>query len=205
LGRRSGKTESILEAKGSTDPAIYLYLDPPFSYLSLSLSLLSPQRSSTVLAADRRAAFGTFGQIAVGAAVFAGLPQVASADGAVSAGTITKAKAVYGARIYALKKAVDAGDFEAIAADKAAFVLFNSGAYPNVKTKPMKAEAIKGTNAIFAAMKAGDKAACKTAYTKYVADNGIKPFPVVDVATGQGYSGDFDYRVRTSAAAIYQR
>ena len=35
---------------------------------------------------DRRAAFG---QIAIGAAVVAGVPQLAAADGAVSAATIT--------------------------------------------------------------------------------------------------------------------
>jgi hypothetical protein len=28
--------------------------------------------------------------------------------------------------------------------------------------------------------------------------------PVVDVKDGQGYSGDFDYRRKTSAGAIYQ-
>jgi hypothetical protein len=151
---------------------------------------------------DRRAAFG---QIAVGAAVFAGLPQVASADGASSNGTIQKARFIYGGRISNLKKAVEAGDFDAVAAEKAAFVLFNSGAYPGAKRKDSKSDAIKSTNDIFAAIRAKDKSALNKAYSTYVTSNNIKPFPVVDSKDGQGYSGDFDYRVRTSAAAIYQR
>ena len=43
------------------------------------------------------------------------------------------------------------GDFAAVADEKNAFVLFNSGAYPAIKDKSKKAEAIAGTNAIFAA------------------------------------------------------
>jgi hypothetical protein len=169
------------------------------SFLRFDVFLSSPQRSSTTLAAevDRRAAFG---QIAVGAAVFAGLPQVASADGAVSKGTIQKARFVYGGRVYNLKKAVEAGDFDAVASEKNAFVLFNSGAYPGAKFKADKSEAIKGTNDIFAAIRNKDKSALKDAYSRYVASNGITAIPVVDSNSGQGYSGDFDYRVRTSAA-----
>jgi Photosystem II Psb31 protein len=150
---------------------------------------------------DRRAAFGA---IAAGAVV-AAAPQLASADGAVSAATVTKAKAVYGSRIADLKQAVDAGDFGAVAAERSAFVLFNSGAYPSSKDKDSKNAAIAGTNDIFKAVKAGDKGALKSAYSKYVAANGIKPFPKVSSATGQGYSSDYDYRRRTSAGAIYVR
>ena len=72
---------------------------------------------------DRRAAFGA---IAAGAAVVAA-PQLASADGAVSAATINKAKTVYGARIYDLKSAVDAGNFDAVASEKNAFILYGFG------------------------------------------------------------------------------
>lgn len=150
---------------------------------------------------DRRAAFGA---IAVGAAAVAA-PQLANADGAVSSGTVLKAKTVYGSRIANLKKAVDAGDFGAVAAERSAFVLFNSGAYPSAKTKAAKNAAIAGTNAIFSAVKAGDKAALKSAYTAYVSANGIKDFPKVSSSSGQGYSSDFDYRRLTSAGAIYVR
>ena len=146
---------------------------------------------------DRRAAFG---QIAVGAAVVAGVPQIAAADGAVSAATIGRARGIYGDRIASLKAAVDKGDFAAVAAEKNAFILFNSGAYPRVVDKEAKKAAIKATNEIFAAVKAGDAKGLKSAYSSYVASNGIKPLPEVTNKTGQSYSGDYDYRVRTKAA-----
>jgi len=145
---------------------------------------------------ERRTAFG---QIAAGAAVVAGLPQIASADGAVSAATIQRAKVVYGGRIADLKSAVEKGDFEAVAAEKNAFVLFNSGAYPRAKDKPLKKSAIAQTNAIFAAIRSGDKAALKDAYGKYVSSNEIRPFPAIDLKYGQGYSTDFDFKSRTKA------
>jgi hypothetical protein len=146
---------------------------------------------------DRRAAFG---QIAVSAALLAGLPQVASADGASSNGTIQKARFIYGGRVANLEKAVQAGDFDAVAAEKSAFVLFNSGAYPGAKRKDAKNAAIKSTNDIFSAIRAKDKSALTSAYKTYVVSNKIVATPVVDPNSGQGYSGDFDYRVRTSAA-----
>lgn len=151
---------------------------------------------------DRRAAFG---QIAGAAAAVAAFPQLANADGAVSVATVGRARGIYGDRIAALKSAVDKGDFDAVVAEKGAFVLFNSGVYPTAKDKALKKAAIEGTNAIFKAVKAGDKAALKSAYSSYVAANDIKPLPAVDPNKGQGYSGDFDYRVRTQAAAIYVR
>lgn len=151
---------------------------------------------------DRRAAFGA---IAGAAAVVVAAPQFANADGAVSAATVTKSKTVYGGRIAALKSAVDAGNFDAVAEEKSAFILFNSGAYPTAKSKALKKEAVAATNAIFTAVKSQDKAALKDAYNKYVAANGIKDFPKVSASTGQGYSSDFDYRRRSPAGAIYVR
>lgn len=146
-------------------------------------------------AVDRRAAFG---QIAAGtAAVVAGFPQLASADGAISSATIQRSRTLYGGRIADLKTAVDKGDVSAIAAEKNAFILFNSGAYPRIVDKNAKKEAIAGTNAIFAAIRKGDKAAVKDAYNKYVAANDIKPIP--DGSKGQGYSSDFDYKTRSKA------
>lgn len=150
---------------------------------------------------DRRAAFG---QIAVGAAVVAGLPQFAAADGAVSAATIARAKFTHGSKIAALKSAVEKGDLEAVAAEKNSFILFNSGAYPTAKDKELKKAAIADTNAIFAAVRSGDKSALKSAYSKYVAANKIKPAPAVSNKNGQGYSGDFDYKVRTSAGYVFE-
>ena len=148
-------------------------------------------------AVDRRAAFG---QIATAAAVVALVPGAAQADGAVSSSTKTKAKVKYGARIADLKSAVAAGDFDAVAAEKNAFILFNSGVYPTAKDKASKAEAIKGTNAIFSAIRSKDKGALKSAYDSYVASNSITPLPVMDSAQGQSYASDFSYLGRTPAA-----
>ena len=144
---------------------------------------------------DRRAAFG---QIATAGAVLAGVPAMASADGAASIATMERARVKYGSRIAALQSAVDAGNFSAIADDKAAFILFNSGAYAANKAK--KNAAIAGTNAIFAAIRSGDKAAVKAAYGNYVTENNIKDIGSVSSNDGQGYSSDFDYRVKTPAA-----
>ena len=151
---------------------------------------------------DRRAAFGA---IAGAAAVVGTAPQLAFADGAVSAASIQKARQVYGSRILDLKSAVDSGNFDAIVDEKNAFILFNSGAYPTPKDKAEKAKAVALTNDIFNAVKKGDKGALKTAYGQYVAENDIKSLPSVDASKGQGYSSDFDYRRLTKAGAIYVR
>ncbi len=148
-------------------------------------------------AVDRRAAFG---QIATAAAVVALVPGAAQADGAVSTATKTKAKVVYGGRIADLKSAVAAGDFDAVAAEKNAFILFNSGAYPTAKDKASKAKAIEGTNAIFSAVRSKDKSALKTAYDSYVASNSIKPLPNLSNTQGQSYASDFSYLAKTPAA-----
>jgi len=147
---------------------------------------------------DRRAAAV---QIATGAAVLAGLPSMASADGAKSAQTAFRARGIYGQRIASLEGAVKAGDFSAVAAEKNAFILYNSGA---IKDKAKKAAAIKGTNAIFAAIRSKDAGALKSAYGSYTTANDISNV-VVDMSTGQGYSNDYDYKTRTPMGAIYVR
>jgi hypothetical protein len=120
----------------------------------------------------------------------------------VSAATIARAKFLYGGKIAALKSAVEKGDLEAVAAEKNAFILFNSGAYPTAKDKELKKAAVAATNDIFSAIRSGDKSALKSAYSKYVSANNIKPAPVVDAKKGQGYSGDYDYKVRTTAGYV---
>mmetsp|Transcript_13931 Transcript_13931/g.16930 ORF Transcript_13931/g.16930 Transcript_13931/m.16930 type:complete len:182 (+) Transcript_13931:71-616(+) len=160
----------------------------------------SVERTSSALNMDRRSAFG---QIATASAVLAGVPAIASADGAASAQSEQRARFKYGSRIIALQKAVDSGDFGAIADEKAAFILFNSGAYSTNKAK--RKAAVAGTNAIFAAIRSGDKGAVKSAFGNYVADNKIKDFVDVSPDDGQGYCNDFDYRVKTKSAAIYVR
>merc|ERR1712232_290778 len=143
--------------------------------------------------------------IAAAGAVVAGIPSVAFADGAVSTATIQRARGIYGGRVAALESAVAAGDFAAVAAEKNAFILFNSGAYPYAKDAAKKSAAIEGTNAIFAAIRSQDKSALSSAYKAYTSTYEIAPLPTVSNSSGQGYSGDYDYKTRTSAGAIYVR
>eukprot|EP00538_Stauroneis_constricta_P009368 CAMPEP_0119562546 /NCGR_PEP_ID=MMETSP1352-20130426/20775_1 /TAXON_ID=265584 /ORGANISM="Stauroneis constricta, Strain CCMP1120" /LENGTH=181 /DNA_ID=CAMNT_0007610975 /DNA_START=26 /DNA_END=571 /DNA_ORIENTATION=+ len=160
----------------------------------------TPERASTALNMDRRAAMG-----AIGAAALVGVPAMASADGAISSASIQRARFTYGSRIAALKDAVSKGDFGAVAAEKNAFILFNSGAYPRVKDKADKTAAIAGTNAIFAAIRSKDAGALKSAYAAYCTANDIEEPAEISATDGQGYSSDYDYRVRTKQAAIYVR
>jgi hypothetical protein len=154
---------------------------------------------------DRRAAMGRAATGAIAAAGVVALPQMASADGSISAATVQRSKFKFGSRIAYLKSAVNAGDFAAVAAEKNAFILYNSGAYPRIKDKGKKAEAIAGTNAIFAAIRSKDKVALKSAYESYMTSNSISAYEEVSGEQGQGYSTDFDYRVKTKQAAIYVR
>jgi len=158
----------------------------------------SVERTSTSLAMDRRTAAT---QIATTAAVLSGLPSLALADGARSAATEARARGIYGQRIVGLESAVNSGDFGAVAAEKNAFILFNSGA---ISDKAKKAEAVKGTNAIFAAIRAKDASALKSAYSAYKSANDLK---VITASTdqGQGYSSDYDWKTRTPAGTIYVR
>jgi hypothetical protein len=147
---------------------------------------------------DRRAAMG-----AIAAAGLVAVPTIASADGSVSKATKQRARFTYGSRISALKSAVAKGDFGAVAAEKDAFILFNSGAYAGEKAK--KEAAIAGTNAIFAAIRSKDSSALKKAYDSYMTSNSISDFSAITASDGQGYSSDYDYRVKTPQAAIYVR
>jgi hypothetical protein len=149
---------------------------------------------------DRRGAVG-----AIAAVGLIAVPGMASADGAVSKATVQRSRFNYGSRVAALSSAVDKGDFGAVAAEKNAFILFNSGAYPGVKNKPKKQAAIAGTNAIFSAIRAKDSGALKSAYKSYMSTNGISAVMAIDSTYGQGQGSDFDYRVRTPQASIYVR
>lgn len=102
-----------------------------------------------------------------------------------------------------MKDAVAKGDFDAVAEEKNAFILFNSGAYPRVKDKAEKAAAIEGTNKIFAAIRSKDTGALKSAYESFVKENEITPIPTIDPNKGQGYSSDFSYLAKTPAGYVY--
>ena len=153
--------------------------------------------TSTSLNMDRRSA-GI--QIAAGAATLAGLPSLALADGARSGATQLRSLGIYGQRIAALESAVNSGDFGAVAAEKNAFILFNSGALP----KKDQAAAVKQTNEIFAAIRAKDSGALKKAYSAYKTSNEIAVVKV-EKNEGQGFTSDLHYFSRTPAGAIYQR
>eukprot|EP00580_Thalassiosira_gravida_P000903 CAMPEP_0201613906 /NCGR_PEP_ID=MMETSP0492-20130828/27227_1 /ASSEMBLY_ACC=CAM_ASM_000837 /TAXON_ID=420259 /ORGANISM="Thalassiosira gravida, Strain GMp14c1" /LENGTH=179 /DNA_ID=CAMNT_0048080971 /DNA_START=28 /DNA_END=567 /DNA_ORIENTATION=+ len=169
-----------------------------FAASATAFSPAPVERASTAMNMDRRTAAG---QIAAGAAVLAGVPSLALADGAKSASTRSRAKGIYGQRIAGLEAAVNAGDFGAVAAEKNAFILYNSGA---LTSKATKAQAVKETNAIFAAIRGKDAGALKSAYATYKASNGIELI-TADKETGQGYSNDYDFKARTKAGAIYVR
>jgi len=161
----------------------------------------SSERAATALNMDRRAAMGG---IAAAAGV-AAMPGMASADGASSKSTIQRARFVYGSRITNLEESVKAGDFAAVAAEKNAFMLYNSGAFPGSKNKAKKAEAIKATNSIFQAIRSKDKKALADSYKTYLGAVNMSDYAALSAEGGQGYSADYDYRVRTKQAAIWVR
>ena len=45
----------------------------------------------------------------------------------------------------------------------------------------------------------------KTAYDAYMKTNDISDFDALDNSNAQGYSSDYDYRVRTKQGVIYVR
>mmetsp|Transcript_24273 Transcript_24273/g.73028 ORF Transcript_24273/g.73028 Transcript_24273/m.73028 type:complete len:224 (+) Transcript_24273:177-848(+) len=107
--------------------------------LGAAAALAPSARASPKL--DRRAALQQSLGVVAGALA---LPQVASADGAVSTATVQRSRGIYGGRIAALKDAVAKGDFAAVADEKNAFLLFNSGAYTqkNPQIKAAKAATV---------------------------------------------------------------
>eukprot|EP00536_Pseudo-nitzschia_multiseries_P015802 jgi/Psemu1/263239/estExt_Genewise1Plus.C_9560020 len=159
------------------------------------------ERAATALNMDRRAAMAGIAAAAGAAA----MPGMALADGATSAATVQRQKFRYGSRIAALKGAVDKGDFAAVAEEKNAFILYNSGAFPGAKNKTKKADAIAATNAIFAAIRGKDAGALKTAYANYAKTVDLSDYAAISAEQGQGYSSDYDYRVGTNQASIWVR
>jgi len=175
--------------------------------LVASASAFAPAASSersvtTALNMDRRSAMGAV----AAAGVVVAMPSVASADGAISTATRQRSKFLYGSRITALQEAVDKGDFSAVASEKNAFILYNSGAYPAKKEKAQKNDAVAATNTIFAAIRTKDKAALKTSFKSYLSVTKMSDYQAeLDGSQGQGYSTDSDYRKLTKQGAIYVR
>ena len=96
----------------------------------------------------------------------------------------------------------------AVADEKNAFILFNSGAY-QLKTpaaKAAKAVAQEGTADIFAAVDAKDAGKLKAAYAAYTKNAGIDLSPAKEsVMGGQGFGSDYDWKNRTPKGTVYQR
>jgi len=161
----------------------------------------SSERAATSLNMDRRAAMGGI----AAAAGIAAMPGMALADGATNSASIQRARYVYGVRISGLKDAVAKGDFAAVAAEKNAFILFNSGAYPGSKNKSKKSNAIAATNAIFQSIRDKDQKALKSSYAAYLKTVDMSDYAAISAEDGQGYSADYDYRVRTNQASIWVR
>lgn len=161
----------------------------------------SSERAATALNMDRRAAMGGI----AAAAGMAAMPGLAFADGATSKASVQRARFTYGSRISDLKDAVAKGDFAAVAAEKNAFILFNSGAYPGSKNKTKKSDAIAATNAIFSAIRSKDAKELKSAYAAYIKTVDMSDFDAITTDDGQGYSNDYDYRVRTKQGTIWVR
>lgn len=126
----------------------------------------------------------------------------------MSTTTIQRSRGIYGGRIAALSGAVSKGDFAAVADEKNAFILFNSGAYQKKgqANKSAKAVAQEGTAEIFAAVDAKDAGKLKAAYAAYTKNAGIDLSPPKESVTGgQGFGSDFDWKNRTPKGTVYQR
>merc|ERR1712087_346645 len=117
-------------------------------------------------------------------------PALANADGANSAQTAFRARAIYGSRIYRLKSESAA----AILAESNAFKLFISGAYRTGDVKPTAVQLTKLSKSILASAAAGDEAAAKKTLSEFVA---VAKLSELDSIKG----GNFDPKQRRNAGA----
>merc|ERR1712087_296114 len=122
-------------------------------------------------------------------AALALFPALANADGANSAQTAFRARAIYGSRIYRLKSESAA----AILAESNAFKLFISGAYRTGDVKPTAVQLTKLSKSILASAAAGEAAAKKT-LSEFVA---VAKLSELDSIKG----GNFDPKQRRNAGA----
>merc|ERR1712176_1308856 len=126
-----------------------------------------------------------------GGATLALLPALgAHADGANSAQTAFRARAIYGSRIYRLQ----AANAAAILAEKNAFKLFISGAYRTGDVKPTAVQLTKLSRSILASAAAGDEAAAKKTLSEFVE---LAKLSELDSIKG----GNFDPKQRRNAGA----
>lgn len=142
---------------------------------------------------SRSEAISTVFATGAAAVAAAAVPSAAFADGAKSLATQARARGVYGARIAALKGAVDKGDAAAVLTEKNAFALFNSGVYSTNKAKKKEADDL--AQAVIVAANAGDAAGLKSAYGAYVKYT-EKKSGYNGAGDGQGFGSEFDYKNR---------
>lgn len=105
-----------------------------------------------------------------------------------------------------LQKAVAAGDFAAVADEKNAFELFQSGAYQanGGKAQATKAVLVEQYGKIMEACASKNKDALKSAYGTYITAADIST--ILDPAAGgQGYSSDYSWTKGSAKAEIYVR
>lgn len=151
----------------------------------------------------------TFNKV-IGAAALSvaliGAPSMpAHADGAISDGTVFRARNNYGLKIFSLKDAVSSGDFAAVAAKKNAFDLFISQSnYPSVKGKALAKAETALKNDIFAAVDAKDSGKLKSAYESFLKTASLIPDYKPD-EQGQSDSSGYAPTYGTSREFIYIR
>lgn len=134
-----------------------------------------------------------FASGAAAAAVVAGLPSVALADGAKSLSTKARARGYYGRRIEALQGAVEKGDTAAILDEQNIFGLFNSGVYSTDKKKFAVADEL--AKSVVSAAREGNHAELKKAYTEYTKYT-EKKSGYKSAEGGRGWGSEFDYKSR---------
>lgn len=157
------------------------------------IRLCSALSMSTSEPMSRSQAISTVFASGAAAVAAAALPSAAFADGAKSLATQARSRGVYGARIEALKPAVEKGDSAAVYSERNAFTLFNSGVYSTDKTKRL--EANKLAEAVVAAASTGDAGALKSSYAAYMKFT-EKKSGYSGAGDGQGFGSEFDYKNR---------
>ena len=104
-----------------------------------------------------------------------------------------------------LQDAVNKGDFDAVADEKNAFELFNSGAYQAAGgvAQAQRAVSVENYGAIKEAVASKNAAGLKAAYKKFIDDADIAS--LLEPVSGQGMSADYDWKARGVKGYVYVR
>mmetsp|Transcript_54174 Transcript_54174/g.136307 ORF Transcript_54174/g.136307 Transcript_54174/m.136307 type:complete len:201 (+) Transcript_54174:53-655(+) len=178
---------------------------PPSALRGQTYPVRQPTQLHMTGEVERRNFMHNAGGSLLGLALGLGFAENAFADGAVSDATVQRARGTYGIRLLDLEPAVNKGDFSAVAKEKNAFTLFNSGAYakrgPIDRENKAKAESI--TKDIFAAVEAKDVNKLKSSYAEYKkflpTDLVGRSSKLVKQEKAQAHSSDFHWTQRRAA------